>query len=128
MRETVFNIAEEKFGVLPDYPFTDDFNTAVLRHKNTRKWFGIIMNVDKRVLGLEAGVKADILNVKVDQLMMGSFLREKGIFPAYHMSKSSWVSVLLDGSVSTETIEFLLGMSFHLTDKKIKPKKVKDDF
>jgi len=52
--------------------------------------------------------------------MMGSLLQEKGIFPAYHMSKTCWISVLLDGSVSEETLSFLIDISFELTNKKCK--------
>ena len=48
------------------------------------------------------------------------FLQEKGIFPAYHMSKTCWISVLLDGSVSDETLSFLIDVSFELTSKKSK--------
>ena len=49
-----------------------------------------------------------------------TFLQEKGIFPAYHMSKTCWISVLLDGTVSEETLSFLIDISFELTDKKCK--------
>ena len=49
-----------------------------------------------------------------------SFLQEKGIFPAYHMSKTCWISVLLDGTVSEETLSFLIDVSFELTNKSAK--------
>ena len=52
--------------------------------------------------------------------MMGSFLDEIGIFPAYHMSKTCWISVLLDGSVDADTLAFLIDISFELTAKKRK--------
>ena len=45
---------------------------------------------------------------------------EKGIFPAYHMSKTHWISVALDGTVEKEKIEWLLDLSFDLTAKRIK--------
>ena len=116
----MFDFCRKKFGTEPDYPFTKDFNTAVLRHGDTKKWYGIIINVDKKVFGFDSGERTDILNVKADPLMMGSFLAEKGVFPAYHMSKSSWVSVLLDGTCEKELIEVLLNISYRLTDKKNK--------
>jgi len=57
----------------------------------------------------------DIMNVKCDPLLAGTLLMEKGVFPAYHMSKGSWVSVALDGSVDDEQIKWLIKMSFDLT-------------
>ena len=30
------------YGTSPDYPFDEDFETAVLRHANNRKWYAIV--------------------------------------------------------------------------------------
>ena len=119
-REFVLGLCKERYGTEPDYPFNDKYNSAVLRHRDTRKWYGIILNVSPRVFGLLGDEKVDVINLKIDPLMMGSFLQEKGIFPAYHMSKTCWISVLLDGSVSEETLSFLIDISFELTNKKCK--------
>ena len=47
-----------------------------------------------------------------------------GIFPAYHMNKRHWITVLLDGTVPTETVKKLLDVSFDATNVKIKKKQV----
>ena len=44
------------------------------------------------------------------------------LFPAYHMNKASWITAALDGSVSVETIELLLDVSYELTKPKIRRK------
>ena len=119
-REYIFKLCKEKYGTEPDYPFNDKYNSAVLRHSYTRKWYGIILNVSPKVFGLSGDEKVDIINLKIESIMMGSFLQEKGIFPAYHMSKTCWISVLLDGTVSKETLSFLIDVSFELTSKKSK--------
>ena len=77
-----------------------------------------VSRVLAKVIGID---KFDDPDTSVyDPLMMGSFLQEKGIFPAYHMSKTCWISVLLDGTVSEETLSFLIDVSYELTDKKCK--------
>lgn len=119
-REFVFNLCKERYGTEPDYPFNDKYNSAVLRHSDTRKWYGIVLNVSPKVFGLLGDEKVDIINLKIDPIMMGSFLQEKGIFPAYHMSKTCWISALLDGTVSEETLSFLIDVSYELTNKKCK--------
>ena len=119
-REYIFKLCKDRYGTEPDYPFNGKYNSAVLRHSDTRKWYGIILNVSPRVFGLSGDGKVDIINLKIDPMMMDSFLHEKGIFPAYHMSKTCWISVLLDGTVSEETLSFLIDISFELTDKKCK--------
>ena len=119
-REFVLGLCKERYRTEPDYPFNDKYNSAVLRHSDTRKWYGIILNVSPKVFGLSGEEKVDIVNLKIDPIMMGSFSQEKGIFPAYHMSKTCWISVLLDGTVSEETLSFLIDVSFELTSKKSK--------
>lgn len=119
-RELIFKLCKERYGTEPDYPFNDKYNSAVLRHSDTRKWYGIILNVSPKVFGLSGEEKVDVINLKIDPIMMGSFLQKKGIFPAYHMSKTCWISVLLDGTVSEETVSFLIDISFELTNKKCK--------
>ena len=79
-REFVLGLCKERYGTEPDYPFNDKYNSAVLRHSDTRKWYGIILNVSPRVFGLLGDEKVDVINLKIDPLMMGSFYRKKEFF------------------------------------------------
>ena len=72
------------------------------------------MEIPKEKLGLSGG-NIPIVNVKCDPRLIGSFRQEKGIYPAYHMSKAHWLTVALDGTVEEEKIQFLLEMSYDLT-------------
>ena len=36
------------------------------------------------------------LNVKCDPLLIGSLRQKPGSFPAYHMSKTQWITAVLD--------------------------------
>ena len=59
--------------------------------------------------------------------MIGDLLTETGFFPAYHMSKNSWLTIALDGSVREENIKILLDMSFNHTNTKMKKHKMLPD-
>ena len=89
----------------------------------TAKWFGVIMTIPASKLGLEGDYSVDIINLKCDPLLIGSLHKEKGIFPAYHMNKTYWISVLLDGSVDDETVKWLVSLSFDLTKRQKYSKK-----
>ena len=43
------------------------------------------------------------------------FTQQDGIFKGYHISRGNWVSVLLDGTVSLETVYSLIDISFRVT-------------
>lgn len=115
-REEFQNFIEERYSILPEYPWASSPTFAVFRHENNKKWFAVIMNITKDKLGLDSTEKIDVVNLKCDPLM--NLTSEAGVFPAYHMSKTHWISVLLDGSVDEDKIKWLLDLSFELTGKR----------
>ena len=44
----------------------------------------------------------------------------KSVIPAYHLNKTHWNSVILDGTIPDKDIERMIGESYDLTGKKIK--------
>ena len=98
-------------------------NYCVFRHPLSRKWFAIVMDVERRKLGLKGTGVLDVVNLKCDPLLIGSLRKENGVFPAYHMSKSNWVSVSLNDCVSDEQVRFLLSMSYEAASPSKKMKK-----
>ena len=103
----------------PEYLWKRYPSYAVFRHSKGKKWFAVVMNIPKSKLGIDSNESVDVVNLKCNE-ELSPFIayNNKGIFPAYHMNKRMWVSVLLDGSVTDETIEFLLDISFNETLKK----------
>ena len=112
------------YGTHPDYPVEDDFETAVLRHTDTKKWYSIVMNVSRRKLGLNSDEMIDVANLKLPTEMFGSFDASDGVYPAYHMNKLHWVSVVLQDAPD-DVVKFLVNTSFEATMGKGKKKKFK---
>lgn len=110
----------EIYGAQADYPFLQYPDAAVFRHSDNKKWFAVIMSVSKRKLGFSKDETVDIVNLKCDPVLSGSLRLETGIYPAYHMNKEKWISVVLDGNVQADKIKWLLDISFELTAAKIK--------
>ncbi len=123
-RDMVFKHALEQYGTEPDYPWAGEPDYAVLRHSTNKKWYALIMRIPKNRLGVKETENVWVVNVKCDPLLIGPLQTKDGYFPAYHMSKSSWITVLLDGTVPTEEIFGLIDMSFDMTKPKM-PKKPK---
>ena len=103
-------------GTAPDYPFDEDFETTVLRHVDNRKWYAIVMKVSRRKFGFDSDEVIDVVNLKLPTEMFGSFGVADGIYPAYHMNKLHWISVLLPDAPE-DIIQFLVNVSFEATRK-----------
>ncbi len=110
-KQEVIEFAESLQGTVTDCPFDGDFESTVMRHSDTGKWFGLIMlHEDKHYL-----------NLKCDPDMSDLLKREyEGIIPAYHMNKRLWITVILGSDVPDDEIKRLIKHSFDLTDKKKK--------
>ena len=113
------------YSTLPDYPWADTPRAAVFRHAGNRKWFALVIEVPRDKLGLPGTEKLDIVNFKCNPILIASLRGETGIFSAYHMNKSSWITAALDDSVPAETIELLLDVSYELTKPKPRRKAAK---
>ena len=109
----------ETYGTLPDYPFEDDFVTTALRHSATRKWYAIVLRVSRRKFGQESDEIIDVVNMKLPVEMFGSFGKADGVYPAYHMNKLHWISLLLPDAPD-DVAKFLVNVSFEATGKKKK--------
>ena len=118
----------EAYGTEADYPFEEDFETAVLRHSGNRKWYAVVMRVARRKFGIESNEIIDVVNLKLPLEMFGSFGKSDGVYPAYHMNKVHWISVLLP-DISDDTLRFLVNVSFEATKdrRKNKNNKIHDD-
>ncbi len=125
LRGEVLKYAFEQYGTEPEYPWDSLSDAAVLRHASGGKWYGLIMSVPKNKFGFSDDTPVDVLNLKCDPVMSGSIRLNDGIFPAYHMNKQHWISVLLDGTVEIGLIQMLIDESYSLTAPKIKKKERK---
>lgn len=121
-KQAFFDYCLNTYSTAADYPFEEDFETAVLRHGGNRKWYAIVMRVSRRKFGFDCDEVIDVVNLKLPLEMFGSFGPSEGVYPAYHMNKLHWISVLLPDA-ETDLVEFLVNASFEATKDKKKRKK-----
>ena len=121
-KQQFFEYCLNTYGTSPDYPFDDWMESAVLRHADNRKWYAIVMRVSRHKLGLDSGEVIDVVNLKLPTEMFGSFGAADGVYPAYHMNKLHWISVLLPDAPNG-VVRFLLNASYEATKSKGKQAK-----
>lgn len=122
-RGRLFRYIEDFYGAEPEHLWAKYPSYAVFRHKASRKWFAAVLDIPKSKLGLSDEGYVDILDLKCDPVLVGSLLAGDGFFPAYHMNKNTWVSILLDETVPDGRIFPLLEWSY----ESVSPKRKKPD-
>jgi len=108
----------DKYSVEPDFPWDEGTyeTSGVFRHGSNNKWFGLIMNIDRRHLKKNAGEEmVDVINLKADENKMIALHKIRGVYPAFHMNHSKWISVVLDDTLDDKDVMDLVEESFRLT-------------
>ena len=74
------------------------------------------MDIDKSKIIKEMKGKIEVINLKLDKYV-NDYLKENGVYQAYHMNKKNWVSIILDDTLTDEYIYRLIDISYYLTKK-----------
>jgi predicted DNA-binding protein (MmcQ/YjbR family) len=123
MRSEVTEYIKKKYKADPEYLWKRYPDYAVFRHSDNRKWFGIIMNISYEKIDSEKSGMVDILNVKLEDILMRDYLVSlDGYYPGYHISRGNWISIALDGTVPFEAVCELIDIGFSATASKKKRK------
>ena len=87
---------------------------AFVNEKN--KWYALLSDVEYNKLNKNTDIttKVKILNVKYPKDNILDIIDNKNIFPAYHMNKKHWISIVLDKNIKLETIKELIDISYSL--------------
>lgn len=107
---------EEELHVPGDFPFEDDDASQVFRGRNS-KWFALVMRIKFKNLGFENDEPVWVVNLKSDSDVIPSLVDGRSIFPAWHMNKKHWISVLLTVATDFEKLKELTLRSRVLVEK-----------
>lgn len=90
---------------------------AVLRRKDSKKWYAAMLTVAKAKLGLEGGGAVEVIDLRAAPEEIERLVDGKRYFAGYHMNKKHWYTICLDGSVPAQEIFERIETSYILAKK-----------
>ena len=105
------------FGAEPDFPWPETPDYCVFRCPN-QKWFALVMKIKYRQLGLTGDEQVWVVNMKAEQDAIENLVDKKSIFPAWHMNKKHWITILLTAATDFEKLCELTKKSYGLVSGK----------
>lgn len=90
---------------------------AVLRRKDSGKWYAALLRLSGSKLGLATKETIEILDLRIKPEEIEATVDNLRFFPGYHMNKRHWYTICLDGSVPPEEIYARLDASYRLAGK-----------
>ena len=111
---------EKAFSGAPEFLWPKLPSFAAYRMDESKKWYAIIGSVPRNKVdhASSSAREVEVLNVKVDNGKIQQLLAREGLYPAYHMNKKHWVSIILDDTLADAEIQEMLRYSF---DSVLKP-------
>lgn len=91
------------------------YDTSMVYRCPNNKWFALVMQIKFKNLGFESDEPVWAVNLKAENVE--SITDKKSIFPAYHMNKKYWITVLLTAVTDFEKLCELTKKSFALVQK-----------
>ena len=111
----IIDYCNDKYGENHVNPFKK--HPDILAYVNEKnKWYALMSNVEYNKLNKTSNIitKVKILNVKYPTDNISDIIDNQNIFPAYHMNKKHWNSIVLDKNIKLETIKELIDISYSL--------------
>ena len=100
----VLEYAGKKYGDSPEYLWEKFPENAVLRRRDSGKWYAAVLTVKADRLGFDSAESIEIIDLNATAERVAEIVDNKKYFPGYHMNKKYWYSIVLDGSVPFEDI------------------------
>jgi len=105
-----------KYHTNLEYPWPETPDFCTLKNLNNHKWYGLIMLIPAKSLGLNGDNILPVINLKNDPTKIAKIINHHDYFPAYHMNKKYWLTVILNYN-NLDNIKNLITESYNLVAK-----------
>lgn len=105
---------KKQYGSSPEFLWKEDSKNSVFRNTLNKKWYGIIMTINKKKLGGEEK-EVEVMNVKLPPEEIEELIKKEGYYRAYHMNKKYWITFILDDTISDEELKEKIKRSYQYT-------------
>lgn len=90
---------------------------AIWRRKDNKKWYGVILTVAGKKLGLKSNRIEEIIDLRMNPAETEKILARQHYYPGWHMNKKSWYTLVLDRSITDEELKERIRESYKLAGK-----------
>ena len=117
MKLRLMEYCERKFGTEPEAPWEDSPDAYTFKTAKRNKWYALFMTIPYKSLGLVAKGTLDVVNIKLPPEKVLDLIDRVHFYPAYHMNKKHWITIVLNKEVDEPLVQQLLEESYGLVEK-----------
>jgi len=110
----------KEYGDNPIFPWEKWPQFGVFKNPQNNKWYGLVLVLDESKLNRDKKGQVEIINLKINADKIPLLLAQNGFYPAYHMNKKNWITVVLDDTLPDVEVMSLIQESHAFTEKRKK--------
>ena len=115
-KSMILSYVHKIYNTKEEYPWKDMKEYFTLKVNN--KWYLLYMNIPYKSINKDKEGKVDVINVKLMPNEIESLIDYKTYYPAYHMNKKYWMTIVLDNNAQFEIVKSLIDRSYEIVSKK----------
>ena len=115
-KSMILSYVHKTYHTKEEYPWKDMKEYFTLKVNN--KWYLLYMNIPYKSINKDKEGKVDVINVKLMPNEIESLIDYKTYYPAYHMNKKYWMTIVLDNNAQFEIVKSLIDRSYEIVSKK----------
>jgi predicted DNA-binding protein (MmcQ/YjbR family) len=112
LRNEIIDYCKKKYNTTPEYPW-DDLKDAFTLKNEKGKWYGLVMKIKGQSLKIKEPY-IDIMNIKCNPDTITKLIDNVNYYPAYHMNKKYWLTIILNNDTNKKELYDLLDKSYNL--------------
>ncbi len=106
-----------KYGDEPEFLWKKFSGSGIFRNPESKKWYAAILDCDRGKIQAGKSGLIEVIDLKLEPKEVQKIIQKPNFYTGYHMNKKSWISIILDESVSDEEIMKFVDRSHNLTEK-----------
>lgn len=114
----IVRLIKNFFGAEPEFLWSRYPEFGALRVPGKKQWFALIGQIPKKKIFPDEDGMADIIDLKGEPQEVAAHIDTGLAHPAYHMNKRHWFTLVLDDSISDDTVLELVKRSCELAGAK----------
>ena len=111
----IINYIKNKYQDDLEFLWKSSPKSAIWRNKKNNKWYGIVMTIKANKLGIDLDKDVEIIDLRYQKDKIVDIIDSKKIFGGFHMNKKSWITIILDGSITSLELFKLIDNSYNIS-------------
>ena len=116
--KAVIKYIKDKYNDDLEFLWEKFVDNGIWRNKKNKKWYAALLTVKATYFDIDSNDIVEVIDLRYEKGKTSDIIDNKKVFPGYHMNKSSWITIKLDGTMDNLELFKLIDNSYNIINDK----------